>query len=32
MSVEWLGEGGRMENFYEKVGGMVENGIFKKLC
>ena len=31
MSVEWLGGGG-MENFYEKVGGMVENGIFKKLC
>ena len=31
MSVEWLG-GGRMENFYEKVGGMVENDIFKKLC
>lgn len=30
MSVEWLG--GRMENFYEKVGGMVENDIFKKLC
>lgn len=29
MSVEWLGG---MENFYEKVGGMVENGIFKKLC
>lgn len=31
MSVEWLG--GRMVvRFYEKVGGMVENGIFKKLC
>lgn len=31
MSVEWLGEDG-CEAFYEKVGGMVENDIFKKLC
>lgn len=30
MSVEWLGEDGC--EVFEKVGGMVENDIFKKLC